>query len=184
VLSISDQTDSTVASVSSAGTLQNMFAKLSGNRVCATTHQKIYEFINDANIPSTIVTNKSFNDLLAHCIESAPVLRELQKKRQWSMGIHWFNTVQQASFHNMFQTIELLLDDAKRFYRGVTKHQVPFLYIGHDIWDGKKKSILGLCLFFISPVLKELVTVPIGILRSRGKSAIEVSEQSVDALKR
>ena len=84
----------------------------------------------------------------------------------------------------MVHTVERSVEDTREYFRRVTKKTVPFIYIGHDIWDGKNKSILGLCLFLASPLLKELLVIPVAMLRNRGKDAQAIADQSHKALQR
>jgi hypothetical protein len=70
------------------------------------------------------------------------------------------------------------------YYAAKTNKKVKFIYIGHDVWDGMSKSVHGLCIFFISPLLLRLVGLPVAILRCLGHSAKSVCDPSLRALKR
>jgi type III secretory pathway component EscS len=84
----------------------------------------------------------------------------------------------------MVTTVERLVNDTRLYFKRLTAKTVPFIYVGHDIWDGKSKSVLGLCVFFVSPLLKEMIAIPVGILRNLGKTATQIAQQSLSALER
>jgi hypothetical protein len=101
------------------------------------------------------------------------------------MGRYKFNSIQAFNFGTMINTIERLVNDTRQtLSKAAGGRTVPFIYIGHDIWDGKAKSVLGLCIFFISPLLKQLVKIPVALLRSEGHTSDQVAEQSLAALHR
>lgn len=100
------------------------------------------------------------------------------------MGRCKFNTIQAVSFTEMISVIERLVEENRKYFKNLTGRPVPFLYVGHDLWDGKNKNVLGLCLFMVSCVLKRVIAFPVGILRSRAKNAVHVARQSLTALKR
>ena len=146
-------------------------------------HELIYVFVNDANIAAHVVRNPKLWNVIEFAVTNGRQLVGIDKDAL-QMGRHKFNSMQAISFGTMVHTVERLVEDTREYFRRVTKKTVPFIYIGHDIWDGKNKSILGLCLFLASPLLKELLVIPVAMLRNRGKDAQAIADQSHKALQR
>ena len=56
--------------------------------------------------------------------------------------------------------------------------------VGHDIWDGKRKKINDLSIFYTHPVTLVTRRVPIALAKVMGITAIEVSALSMRGLER
>jgi hypothetical protein len=54
--------------------------------------------------------------------------------------------------------------------------EVPFVTVCHDIWNGKKRDILGISVMFIDPRNCMLYRIPIGMIRISGHTAQQVSD--------
>ena len=144
-------------------------------------HQLLYTVVNDANIPAHIVRNPRLWDLIEFIAANGKTLHGTHRSALM-MGRHKFNIVQAVSFAEMVSLIERLVNYNRQFFKQLTDRPVPFLYIGHDLWDGKNKNVLGLCIFMVSPILKRMVAIPVGIRRSYTKKAMAVSAQALKAL--
>jgi hypothetical protein len=176
----------TVTTAGTAGTrtIKNPYSEwvgMSRGQITNRLHELIYIFVNDANIAAHVVRNPRLWDVIEFAVANGKQLSGVERSAL-QMGRYKFNTMQAISFGTMVNTVERLVEDTREWFRRVTKKTVPFIYIGHDIWDGKNKSVLGLCLFIASPLLKELVIIPVGMLRNRGKDAQAIADQSHKAL--
>jgi hypothetical protein len=183
-----DRSDRSVASANSTATSLvhpafQEWSNLPKSQVITRIHQLLYLVINDANIPAHIVRNPRLWDLIEFIVLNGNVLKGTPRNIL-TMGRHKFNTIQAVSFAEMVSTIERLIEENRKYFKTLTSRSVPFLYVGHDLWDGKNKNVLGLCLFMVSPVLKRMIAFPVGLLRSRAKKAVQVAKQSLAALKR
>ena len=47
--------------------------------------------------------------------------------------------------------------------------------VAQDVWDGKRKQINGLVIFFIDPEDCQIYRIPIALLKPGGKSGLELS---------
>lgn len=65
-----------------------------------------------------------------------------------------------------------------------TGSRQPFIVVGHDGWDGKRKQINGLTIFFIDPEDMTILRIPIALAPIDGKTAIELSELCMMGLER
>jgi hypothetical protein len=153
-------------------------------QIITKMHQMIYTLVNDSNIPVHIIRNQRLWDLIEFIVANSHPLRNTPRS-MLTMGRYKFNSIQAFNFGTMINTIERLVNDTRQtLSKAAGGRTVPFIYIGHDIWDGKAKSVLGLCIFFISPLLKQLVKIPVALLRSEGHTSDQVAEQSLAALHR
>lgn len=59
-----------------------------------------------------------------------------------------------------------------------------FITVGHDVWDGKRKQINGLSIFFVHPVSLEMYRIPVALTPPSGKTAIELCKTSMKGLER
>lgn len=159
------------------------WAALPKAQVLTKMHQLLYVVINDANIPAHIVRNPKLWDLIEFIAANGKSL-DGTSRSTLVMGRHKFNTIQAISFADMVYVIERLVDENRKYFKTLTDHRVPFLYVGHDLWDGKNKNVLGLCIFMVSHLLKKMIAFPVGILRSHDKKAETVAADSLRALKR
>ena len=56
--------------------------------------------------------------------------------------------------------------------------------ISHDIWDSKLYAMLGVSVFFIHPVTSDRIILPVGLVRSQGKTGRIIAEQTFSILSR
>jgi hypothetical protein len=146
-------------------------------------HELLYILVNDANIPAHVVRNTRLWDVIEFAVNNGRQMSGAGRSGI-QMGRFKYNTMQAISFGRMVTTIQRLVADTKEYFARFTKKRVPFIYVGHDIWDGKNKSVLGLCLFIASPLLERLVILPVAMLRNRGKDSVSIANQALQALKR
>ena len=159
------------------------WASMPKARIIQRLHELIYFLINDANVPPHIVQNSRLWDVIEFVASNSKALHGTERK-SLEMGPYKYSSIQAVAFGTMMSTIERLVEDTRSFFRLFTQKAVPFIYIGHDIWDGKNKSVLGICLFFVSPLLQKMVMLPVGIVRSFGKKAKDVADLTMKALSR
>lgn len=159
------------------------WAGLSRTQLINKMHELIYILVNDANIPAHVVRNNRLWDVIEFAANNGKQLTGASRSAL-QMGRYKFNSIQAISFGSMVTTIQRLVTDTKEWYARLTNRDVPFIYVGHDIWDGKNKSVLGLCLFIASPLLQELVILPVAMQRNKGKDSESQADQSLKALER
>ena len=79
-----------------------------------------------------------------------------------------------------------LASRARDFYRkGRSDGQVvPFLYVMHDGWDSKDFDVMGCSIQLVDPETGQLLTVAVGLQRSKGKKSIEMADHIEQMLRR
>jgi hypothetical protein len=58
--------------------------------------------------------------------------------------------------------------------------RVSFMHVAHDGWD--KKAILGVCIFFVSPLTGEIFMACVGLVEEEGKKAAVLAPQILELL--
>ena len=61
---------------------------------------------------------------------------------------------------------------------------MPFLIVSHDGWDGKRKLIFGVSLFFIHPANLVMYRIPVGLTEPIGKNVDDLAKLTMDVLER
>jgi hypothetical protein len=176
----------TMGTAGTTATTPHAFSDWSGMsrlQVINKLHEMIYILINDSNIAAHLVRNSRLWDVIEFAVHNGKQLAGAERSAL-QMGRYKYNSIQAVSFWTMVNTIERLVSDTKAYFRRFTTKTVPCIYIGHDMWDGKNKSVLGLCIFIVSPLLKEMVVIPVALQRSSGKDAADVAKQALAALER
>jgi hypothetical protein len=114
--------------------------------------------VNDANIQSQIGHNPCLCDLIDFVMTNRKTLHGTS--RSWlSMGRRKLTTMQAVSFGTMVNMVECLVEDTQSFFKKLMGKTVLFICVGNDIWGGKSKSVLGLCVFLVLPLLKEMIAI-------------------------
>jgi hypothetical protein len=59
-----------------------------------------------------------------------------------------------------------------------------FIVVAHDVWDGKRKKILGITLFITDPETFETYGIPVGLTPPNGEKAIELCKDGLLTLEK
>ena len=59
-----------------------------------------------------------------------------------------------------------------------------FIAVGQDVWDGFRKQINGLVIFFIDPTDFKVYRIPIALIKLHGKSSLELSSSCMLGLEK
>ena len=62
--------------------------------------------------------------------------------------------------------------------------RMPFLTVAHDGWDGKRKLIFGVTLFFIHLANLTIYRIPVGLTEPTGKNATVLAKTTMDIVER
>jgi hypothetical protein len=134
--------------------------------------ESIYRCVNDLGFPNSTVEHPLFRDMLVCVKRNAQVLQTsdlcLSNKAINAMRLDGYNRL-------MFHTSELVRKIRQDFAARCGK-EVPFVTICHDIWNGKKKDILGISTMFIDPRNCVLYRIPIGMVTAQGHTAQQVCD--------
>lgn len=112
-------------------------------------------------------------------------LRSIQDN-ELTFGRRRYLTIQAESFAEMVNTVTRVVARVRAYHtvKTGTKEGSPFIYVAHDIWEGRRKCILGLSIFFVDPVEAMYVQIPLGFVVCKGKTAALICDQSLQLLGR
>ena len=164
------------AAASKSSTKKSEYKK----RVAAETNQLIHEFVNNGAHPDTVVTDDDFRKLINHLIEHGQDLKGYYQH----MGQRKYVNIEEAKFDDLIEQVSELIREIREWYVQKTGRRVRFISVSHDVWDGKRKKINGVSLFFVHPETLEVYRIPIGLAPPLGADAQKLFRTCKEALDR
>ena len=149
-------------------------------RVATETNQLIHEFVNNGAHPDTVVTNGDFRALIDHLIEHGQDLKGHYKH----MGQRKYVDIEEAKFSDLMEQVSELIEETRDWYAERTGRRVRFISVSHDVWDGKRKKINGVSLFFVHPETLQVYRIPIGLAPPLGADSQKLFQTCKGALDR
>jgi hypothetical protein len=147
------------ASSTASQTSISRFAKNLPNSLEAkvAVRNAIFRCVNDLGFPATTVEKPAFREMLRHVFDNAQVLNmkdvELSNKAITRMRIEGYN--------GFIRVVSGLRANIRQHYTKLCGKPVPFATVCHDIWQGYKKDVLGVSLFFVTPVMSKCIKFPL-----------------------
>jgi hypothetical protein len=144
--------------------------------------ESVAVFFNDCGIAVRNVANPKFRKML----EAAATYFNNTNGRpeDISMGVHRINSVNDKSQEDMSRNIYEIVYLVCQWYLHYTGAPTRFISICHDLWDGKRRNLLGISIMFISPCTMTPMKVSVGLVECKDKKAIDVSAKTLDVLGR
>ena len=140
--------------------------------------QSIYQFVNDNGLPTSTVEKKSFRAMLEFAILNAQKL----STKDCVMSNKAIIRKRLDSYNNFLQTVSSLCLNVRMAYKLICGKTIPFATICHDIWQGHRKDILGLCLMLIDPRNCVFYKIPVGLCETDGHTAAQVATHTLKIL--
>ena len=137
-----------------------------------------FKFINNGGHADSVVTDPNFRNMIDFAILNAKDL----KGSLTHMGRRKFVTIQCSSFNDFTSHVSSLVAKAREWYIKETGSAKPFITVAHDVWDGKRKQINGLSIFFFDPETLIFYKIPVALTPPFGKTAIELCETCLAGL--
>ena len=141
----------------------------------------VYVYINDSGSAKRNVEKPIFRDMFHKAFE---VFQAGGKPSDLVIGEHRINTIQDLKFNEMCQLIRNIVGTVRRWFLENSGSHRPFLSICHDIWDGKRRELLGISLLFIHPHTFDHFKLSAGLVHIKGKRAVEVAQETLRVLSR
>ena len=132
----------------------------------------IYQCVNDCGFPSHTVEKPIFRELLNTVRENASFL----KPTDLQISTRALETMRINSYSAFITLVKDLGVSVREYYVRRCGKAIPFATICHDIWQGKKKDILGVSLMFADPRNCVMYQIPIGLVQTKGHNAQQVAE--------
>ena len=154
----------------------NRFAHSLPNRVDAkkAVRDAIFCCVNDLGFPASTVERPAFREMIRQLHTHATVIQP----RDIVMSNQAIETMRVADYNHSIRVFSCLGENIRKCYMVKCGRPVPFATICHDIWQGKKKDVLGVTLTFCDPRNCELYRVPIGLIHTHGHSALQVCDHT------
>lgn len=157
-------------------------------RALAEIHMELFRCFSDNNISPNVLRNESFPRLIRTIISNSIPLQNSAEK-DLVLGRRRYFTLQAESLAEMVYFVQGAVERVRNFHMMKSGTQdrnayPSFIYVAHDIWDGKRKCVLGLTIFFSDPQNARNIMLPLGFVTSKGKSAKVICDQSLDILSR
>lgn len=147
-------------------------AALNRKAAVAAVKESIYRCVNDLNFPNSTVEKPVFREMLYTVKQYATSLQptDLQLSNKAIIGLRV------DSYNKQVFVISELVRKVRMRFEALCGKEVPFITICHDMWNGKKKEVLGVSIMFIDPRNCVLYKIPIGMLRVYGHSSADICE--------
>jgi hypothetical protein len=101
-----------------------------------------------------------------------------------AIGVHRINTVNDNSREEMSRNIAEIVSLVRLWYLYHTGLPTRFISLCHDLWDGKRRNLLGISIMFICPATMTQVKISVGLVECKDKKAADVSAKTLDILGR
>ena len=95
-----------------------------------------------------------------------------------------FVSIQFSSFQELQSKVSMLISGVRKWYIATTGSRQRFVGVGHDVWDGKRKQINGLTIFFADPETLDIYRIPVALAPPLGKTALALCESGMLGLDR
>ena len=161
------------------------FEKLGVEQVQQEFHRLAFQFANNNNVSQMAMTRPErpeFRELMEFTIFHAATLKKNMPKIV--MGWEKFTRLRCSEYELLLGAVAFYATEARDFFKSKANKHVPFVSVGHDVWDSKKKDVLGVTVFFYNPVRDLYVIAPIGLAQVTSKGAVDTAAATLEILNR
>ena len=85
-----------------------------------------------------------------YTILNANMLKDVDDNKRY-MAWEKFTQVRVEEYRQFVEMVSSLVDESREAHRSRTGSYQPFISIAHDGYDGRRRSIFGITLFFYNP---------------------------------
>jgi hypothetical protein len=154
---------------------QTIMEHSTSSDVANQAEQLLYRFFNTANVAMNQTSNVYLNELIQLLIAKGAVCKKANKIISFST--HRYKEQEIKVFATFVSFVTKAISTAREYYVGRTGKQIPFLNVGHDGWDSKRKDILGVTLHLVHPERWVTIALPIGLKHAESKKSEEMYVQ-------
>jgi hypothetical protein len=166
----------------SNSTIKTYFNNLTTQEAFDLWTRKTHKFFNRCGIPFRSASSTEFRELMSFTVEHAASLKKCQDRM--IVGHHRFTQLSKKRLEELVFVVSSLVKDSAKYFLNATGKNVPRLCVSHDIWESKNGHWLGVTLFMVDVSSWEMISIPIGFRRSKGKKAKELYEQVQEIINR
>lgn len=135
----------------------------------------LYRFFNTANVSMNQTNNVHLHELLQLLVAKGSVFKKGQKNIRFTP--HRYKVQETKAFLSFVNFVSHAISSAREFYVEATGKHIPFLSVGHDGWDSKRRDILGVTIHLVHPVNWVTIALPIGLKYDESKKAEDMALQ-------
>ena len=121
---------------------------------------KICRFVNGKALADNVVEDPNFRDMIDFSIKHAHLLSDYKH-----MGRHRYLSIQCKNWTEFNEKVSKLIKDAREYYVNATGRRQAFVSVSHDVWEGKRKEINGLTIYFLDPVSGSYYRIPVALMK-------------------
>ena len=146
-------------------------------------HFLIHKFATNNNISERAVARPSecpeFKEMIEFAINNGHMLRKIPRR---TMARAKFQAIRRDTYQTILGAVAWYAELAREHLKTILKKKTPFVTVAHDIWDSKKKEVLGVTVFFLCPPKKLRLKVPIGLSVVDDKRSEQTAELTMKML--
>jgi len=146
-------------------------------------HFLIHKFATNNNISERAIARPTecpeFKELIEYAVNNGHMLK---KCGRISLGRAKFQAIRRDTYQTILGAVAWYAELARDHLTKILKKKTPFVTVAHDIWDSKKKEVLGVTVFFCCPPKKLRLKVPIGLTVVDDKTSSKTAELTMKML--
>lgn len=178
------RSNSTKLKAASAGFFgQSTIPQLSADDTVKEVDKLLYRFFNTANISMNQSNNVYLHELLQLLISKGHVFKP-GTSNKIAFSTYRYKVQEIKSFTTFTNFVTNSIAQSRKYYIEQTGKKIPFLSIGHDGWDSKRRDILGVTVHFVHPIHWVTITLPVGLKYLTSKKSVDMAEQINKVLSR
>lgn len=164
--------------------VQNFFANTQVQRTIEHTNaadvgkqaeKLLYRFFNTANVSMNQTCNVHLHELIQLLISKGSLFKK--GERNVSFTNYRYKAQETNAFAAFVSFVTKAISSAREYYVEETGKHIPFLSVGHDGWDSKRRDILGVTVHFVHPIHWVTIALPIGLKYNESKKSEETVVQ-------
>jgi hypothetical protein len=163
------------------GAIDKMFSNKPSKKAKAEDelHRLLSKFVNNAGLADNVVTNPHLRKAVDFAINNANDL-----KNYTHLGKRKHIILQCKSFDELIAKVTGHIEECRQWYFENTGSRQRFISVAHDVWDGKRRKILGASLLYADPESLETYRIPIVLTPPGGNSSLVLCNTSMHGLER
>ena len=133
------------------------------------------------NLPDRCAWNDNMRDLVKMAIRFG---RLPDSHKYKPCGRYKFKRHRAEYFTLFTDLVKEHVDMAREAHALPDGTKMPFISVGHDIWDAISKEKLGVSIFFFNPITWKYYRLAVGLVDPSSHKAVEISEETIQVLGR
>jgi hypothetical protein len=160
-------------------------AKYKGDQdVLNKFHNLIVQYGTNNDIPERTMTDHTacpeFKKMIMYAIEHGS---QLSGQQNLIPGRQLYQSLRKDMFDTLVAAISWRLRVTRQHWAKFIGHDIPFIILCHDVWESKKKEVLGVTIMFFDPDSELYERIPIGLELCTTKISEQTSDQILEMLK-